>query len=181
MLALWLMRFLDHVKCIPCPPLYFSFPQRSMPSRLYLYLSWKFTCNDFLHSLPKGWILFSTQIYQGSHVLWGQVFLYVCFLIQLYWGIIVYPQTAFLLFKNFYLLFIWLHWVLVAARGLFIVARGLSNCGAWAPERRGSVVAACWAHGMWDLSSPTRDRTHVPCIGRRILNHWTNREIPAFV
>ena len=31
---------------------------------------------------------------------------------------------------------------------------------------------------MWDLSSPTRDRTHVPCIGRRILNHWTTRKVP---
>ena len=26
-------------------------------------------------------------------------------------------------------------------------------------------------HGMWDLSSPTRDQTCVPCIGRQILNH----------
>ena len=31
---------------------------------------------------------------------------------------------------------------------------------------------------MWDLSSPTKDQTHVPCIGRWILNHWTIREIP---
>ena len=30
---------------------------------------------------------------------------------------------------------------------------------------------------MWDLSSPTRDRTHVPCIDRWILNHWTTREV----
>ena len=28
-------------------------------------------------------------------------------------------------------------------------------------------------------SSQTRDRTRVPCIGRRILNHWTNRELPS--
>ena len=27
---------------------------------------------------------------------------------------------------------------------------------------------------MWDLSSLTRDRTHVPCIH----NHWTTREVP---
>ena len=26
-------------------------------------------------------------------------------------------------------------------------------------------------------SSWTRDRTHVPCIGRQILNHWTTREV----
>ena len=23
-----------------------------------------------------------------------------------------------------------------------------------------------WPRGMWDLSSPTRDGTHAPCIGR---------------
>ena len=31
---------------------------------------------------------------------------------------------------------------------------------------------------MWDLSSSTRYRTHVPCIGRQILNYRTTREIP---
>ena len=31
---------------------------------------------------------------------------------------------------------------------------------------------------MWDLSSLTRDRNHIPCIGRRILNLWTTREVP---
>ena len=33
-------------------------------------------------------------------------------------------------------------------------------------------------HSMWDLSSPTRDRTHNPCIGRWSLDHWTTREVP---
>ena len=27
-------------------------------------------------------------------------------------------------------------------------------------------------------SSQSRDQTHGPCIGRRILNHWTIREVP---
>ena len=35
-----------------------------------------------------------------------------------------------------------------------------------------------WPWGMWDLSSPNRDRTHTPCIGRWSLNHWTTREVP---
>ena len=47
-------------------------------------------------------------------------------------------------------MFVWLHRVLVAARGifvvvhrLFVVAHGLlAGCGAWALERMGSVVAA---------------------------------------
>ena len=33
---------------------------------------------------------------------------------------------------------------------------------------------------MWDLSFPTRDRVHTPCIGRQTLNHWTAKEVPAF-
>ena len=31
---------------------------------------------------------------------------------------------------------------------------------------------------MWDLSSLTKDRTLIPCIGRQNLNHWTSREVP---
>ena len=34
-------------------------------------------------------------------------------------------------------------------------------------------------HSMWDLSSLTRDWTHVPCIGRWVPNHWTTREVPT--
>ena len=30
---------------------------------------------------------------------------------------------------------------------------------------------------LWHVeSSQTRDQTHAPCIGRRILNHWTPRD-----
>ena len=95
-------------------------------------------------------------------------------------------------------LFLYLCWVLVVACGIFIVACRvfslhctgfspavvcrLSSCGLQALEHAGSVVAAhglsCPACGMWDLSSLTRDRTCVPCLGRQILNHWTSREVP---
>ena len=31
---------------------------------------------------------------------------------------------------------------------------------------------------LWDMaSSQTRDWTHVPCVGRQILIHWTSREV----
>ena len=30
---------------------------------------------------------------------------------------------------------------------------------------------------MWDLHSLTRGQTHVPCIGRQLLNQWTTREV----
>ena len=50
---------------------------------------------------------------------------------------------------------------------------------AWTLGHSGSVIVVqdqlpC---GIWDLSSQTRDRTRVPCIGRQILNHCTTREV----
>ena len=40
-------------------------------------------------------------------------------------------------------------------------------------------VLVLWSQGMWDLSSPTRDRTHTPLCARRwSLNHWTTKELP---
>ena len=40
-------------------------------------------------------------------------------------------------------------------------------------------VLVFWLWGTWAVSSPTRDRTNVPSIGRRRLNHWTTREGPS--
>ena len=34
---------------------------------------------------------------------------------------------------------------------------------------------------MWGLSSPIRDRTHAPCIGRQALHHWTTRDVHPFL
>ena len=34
-------------------------------------------------------------------------------------------------------------------------------------------VSVFWPGDFWDLSSPNRDRTHTPCIGRWSLNCWT--------
>ena len=41
-------------------------------------------------------------------------------------------------------------------------------------------VLSFWPWGMWDLSSPTRDQTPTPCIGRWSPNHWTTREGPLW-
>ena len=91
---------------------------------------------------------------------------------------------------NIYLktfIYLWLHWVLAAAYRLFpVVERGLlSSCRCRLLVVVASLVAelsSCdaWAqlpHGMWDFSSLTRDRTHIPCTGRQIVNHWTLREV----
>ena len=34
---------------------------------------------------------------------------------------------------------------------------------------------------MWNLSSPTKSRTLIPCIARWILNRWTTREVLCLV
>ena len=65
--------------------------------------------------------------------------------------------------------------------GSFLAVRGLlPSCRVQAPEHMGSVVAvlglSCPA--PCGILVPTRDRTHVPCIERWILNHWTTREVP---
>ena len=47
--------------------------------------------------------------------------------------------------------------------------------------RLGSQAQELWLTGLvapWHAeSSCTRDQTRVPCIGRRILSHWTTREV----
>ena len=64
------------------------------------------------------------------------------------------------------------------------MAYGLSKCDAQAPEHTDFSkcdTRAQLLHGMWNLSSQTRDWTCVPCIARWILSHWTTREVPDFL
>ena len=64
-----------------------------------------------------------------------------------------------------------------------------SSCGTWAQQLwlAGSRVQAqqLWHTGLVAPqhvgSSQTRDRTHVPCIGRRILNHCATRGQPLYL
>ena len=60
---------------------------------------------------------------------------------------------------------------------------GFSCCGAWAFSSCGSQTRACrlectgLAASRHVGSYQTGDRTHVPCIGRQILNHWTTGDV----
>ena len=67
----------------------------------------------------------------------------------------------------------------LGAQASVVAACGLSSCGSRALERR---LSSRWLTGLAAPrhvgSSQTRDRTHVPCIGRWILNHCTTREVP---
>ena len=65
----------------------------------------------------------------------------------------------------------------LAASGLSCAVQGLL---LWCSDSL--VVVSAWLlHGMWDLSSLTRDQTLVPCIINQILNHWTTREVPESI
>ena len=69
-------------------------------------------------------------------------------------------------------------WVWVNSRSWWRRGRPgvLQSMGSWR-VRHNWVTELNWTeHGMWDLSSPTRDWIHTPCFGRRSLNHWLARE-----
>ena len=101
-------------------------------------------------------------------------------------------SASFVLFFIFYL---WLHWVFIAACGFSLVAEssGYSSLQCtgfslwWLLLLRSVGSRACGHLYLWVTgsvaarhvgSSWTRDQTHVPCIGRWILNHWITRELP---
>ena len=90
--------------------------------------------------------------------------------------------------------YFWPSWVFDAACGLYLAAQashcdGFSCCTAWAPGHRAQQLRlpGSRAHdlqlctGLVALqhvgSSRIRDRTHVPCVGRRILYHWITGEV----
>ena len=70
-----------------------------------------------------------------------------------------------------------LHGLLMTVASL-VADHRLSSCSPWALEHRLSM----WCTGLVALghvgSPQTRDGTHVSCIGRQILCHWTTREAP---
>ena len=70
---------------------------------------------------------------------------------------------------------------LVEAHGIIIIVASLVTehklSGMWASV----AVAHCLRTPQHVASSQTRDPTHGPCIGRRILNRWTPRKVPEMV
>ena len=62
---------------------------------------------------------------------------------------------------------------------------GFRSCGTRASGVVAHGLQELWHAGLvapWHVrSSRTRDRTHVPCVGRWMLNHCAIREVPVFV
>ena len=81
--------------------------------------------------------------------------------------------------------------IVLAASGLgcsmrnpLLQCRGrLSSHSTWAPGQMGSRARSVWAqlhHSTGDLSSPTRNWTSIPSVGRWILNNWITGQVPIF-
>ena len=94
----------------------------------------------------------------------------------IFWVFRICPCLS--LFKKTIKLFICLCWVSAVALRISLASRRLTRCiwktrccGTWASLLR------C----MWGLSSLTRTRTRVRCIGEWFLNQWTTREVPVLV
>ena len=67
---------------------------------------------------------------------------------------------------------------------IYLAVLGLS-CGTLNLHSGMQTSLLWWCTGlailcMWDLSSQTRDRTHILCSRRQIPNYWTTREIKLF-
>ena len=91
----------------------------------------------------------------------------------LHWHITRRPSKFTVTFyKYFIYIFVWFPRVLVVAHRIF-------GCGVWVLQHW-PCSCSMWALQLcdtWDRISPTKNRTHVPCIGKRILNHWTTRNV----
>ena len=74
-------------------------------------------------------------------------------------------------FKNF----------ILAALGLCCSTQGFSPVPVHRPSLIANGVQPQLTHSKLDLSSPTRDQTHILCVGRWIFNPWTIRDVPQFV
>ena len=82
----------------------------------------------------------------------------------------------------YFTIYFFLCWIFIALYRLFVEAHRLLLF--WNTGSRGHRLSNWGAqtsspHSMWDLISPTRDSTCVPCIGRQIFNHWTTRQVPG--
>ena len=83
------------------------------------------------------------------------------------WNPLAFSIVLYFLKLYFILLFIY---YLFGCAGSWLWYVGFSNC-----SRQAQLL-----QDMWDLSSLTRDLTHVSCIARQILNHWTSGKTPLY-
>ena len=105
-------------------------------------------------------------------------------------SLIYYDFKTFDIFfkKNKILIYFWLHWVFVAARGLFLVAASGAYCSLWCSgsccraRALGTWASVVVVHGLSCSVACgiflDQGSNLCPLVGRQILNHCTTREVP---
>ena len=120
------------------------------------------------------------------------IFSYACWPFVCHFWRNVYSSPLPIFLKNYLFIYLWLCWVFVSVQGLSLVVESgghsSSRCVGFSLSRPlllRSKAPDAQAQQLWLMglvaprhvgSSQTRARTHVPCIGRQILNHCTTRE-----
>ena len=85
---------------------------------------------------------------------------------------------------------LWFHWPTYrASTGSFLSKFFIYSFGCVRVLVAAHRIFNCVIFSLWRISvvalrhvgtsSLTRDRTHVLCIARQILNHWITREVPT--
>ena len=143
----------------------------SAPGTLHWLFSWSRMPGDYFLTTPHSLSTYSILSFpEGLVSIWHTKHLY-------FLGID--------LFLKYLLMYLF---ICLAVSGLGCSTQGLC-CTVWALllwyTDSLAVGHGHWSacaqllRSMWDLSLPTRDWTHVPCIATWILNHWTTREVPS--
>ena len=122
----------------------------------------------------------------GKSRMGGRIF--TIYLLILFWSFLKFLMEIFFFYVYLFMYLFLSAWVFVAvhgpSRGYSLVAvPGFSLRWLLLLQSTGSRV---WAQQLWCTGLVTlwhmgifldRDQTYVPCIGRRILNHWSTREV----
>ena len=93
--------------------------------------------------------------------------------------------SSLVIFFKFSFLNFRLPWVSIIVHSLSLIAAHrlllLWNTSLRVSRLSSWQCAGLFSCGMWDVSSLIRAWTYVPCIGRRIFNHWTTREVSPVI
>ena len=98
--------------------------------------------------------------------LWSHGYL-ICFSVKRF--------TCLKKFKHLFI-YLWLCWFFDALCRLSLVVVSGVTSPAVVHRLQGMFASVAVVHG--GLVAQIRDRTHVPCVGRKTLNYWTTREVP---
>ena len=137
---------------------------------------WWSVCSNILSFFKKNWVGFLRASFKHSWSIQNTRLLLAVWLASISLQCVAWS------FHSLNSVFFWPCWAFpVACRLLKLWRRALECVGSVV-----AVVGFSWLWCVWlvtpqhvYLSFSTRDQTHVPWVGRQILNPWTPREVPT--